>query len=284
MTNTKVNVYNDQNSVYYIMPSAFGTIIGHLSQYHYMGMLGGDTEINLRGAGNNAYLTTGISGARHIQNTGKITSYGASNIVYSGISYVPNWSKTPFQAGRAVRPEFKDKNGNPSSMMQSFINLGSGGINLYGDENVGLFFGDKMGNGIDPKSWEISHRDAERNAGYDRRASYIGIYQGEIDFSAKIGDGLGGGATQTAEGNLTGKDANWVEGGVGIFSQSGQREGIKPTRDLGVPVGVPSYAGNNLDKLDDDKIHALDVGKVDIRFGKNSKNELVYSQASVTNN
>ncbi|AMD94386.1 autotransporter-associated N-terminal domain-containing protein [Leptotrichia sp. oral taxon 847] len=280
MTNTKVDVYNDQNSVYYIMPSAFGTIISHLSHYHYMGALKGKTDINLRGAGNNAYLTTGISGARHIENTGTINSYGASNIVYSGISYVPNWENTKFSAShgatRYVRPEFKDKNNTDSNVMQSYINLGTQGeVNLYGDENVGLFFGDKMG-GVDPKSWEIAHRVAE--AGYERRASYIGIYQGEIDFSAKIGDGLGGGATQTAEGNLTGKDVNWVEGGVGIFSQSGQREGIKPTRDLGVPIGASSgstdYSG--LGTLDNDKIHALDVGKVDIRFGKNSKDGFMF--------
>ena len=279
MENTKVDVYNDQNSVYYIMPSAFGTIIGHLSQYHYMGALKGKTDINLHGAGNNAYLTTGISGARHIENTGKINSYGASNIVYSGISYVPNWSKTPFQAGRTARPEFIDKNGANSNVMQSYINLGTQGeVNLYGDENVGLFFGDLMG-GVDPKSWETAHRDIEQNAGFRRRASYIGIYQGEIDFSAKIGNGLGG-ATQTSAGNLTartdgsatGYSNQWVEGGVGIFSQSGQREGIVPTRDLGVPSG--SYG--NIDKLDNDKIHALDVGKVNIQFGKNSKNGFMF--------
>ncbi|WP_369711741.1 autotransporter-associated N-terminal domain-containing protein [Leptotrichia sp. HSP-334] len=288
MTNTKVNVYNDQNSVYYIMPSAFGTIISHLSRYHYMGMLGGDTEINLHGTGNNAYLTTGISGARHIQNTGKITSYGASNIVYSGISYVPNWSKTIFQGGRAARPEFIDKNGANSNVMQSYIHLGTQGeVNLYGDENVGLFFGDKMG-GAEPKSWEIAHRDAEgtTGAGYSRRASYIGIYQGEIDFSAKIGDALGGGATQTSAGNLTtrangsttGYSDQWVEGGVGIFSQSGQRPDIIPTIHLGVPVsasyGATNYSG--LATLDTDAIHALDVGKVNIQFGKYSKNGFMF--------
>ena len=228
MENTNVDVYNDQNSVYYIMPSAFGTIIGHLSHYHYMGALKGETNINLRGTGNNAYLTTGISGARHIENTGKINSYGASNIVYSGISYVPNWENTKFSAShgatRYIRPEFKDKNGTNSNVMQSYINLGTQGeVNLYGDENVGLFFGDKMG-GVDPKSWETQHRDAEDNANYKRRASYIGIYQGEIDFSAKIGDGLGEGTTQTSAGNLSAKGYSdqWVEGGVGIFSQSGQ--------------------------------------------------------------
>ena len=276
MNKNEVNIYNDQNSAFYIMPSAFGTIIGHLSPYHYMGALRGETDIYMRGSGNNAYLTTGISGARHIENEGKIESYGASNIIYSGISYVPNWSKTKFQSGRTPRIEFENKN-----VMQSFIQLGNkGSVNLYGDENVGLFFGDKMPGTKNPKSWEIQHRNAEDSKNYVRRASYIGIYQGEIDFSAKIGDGLGGGVTQTDEGNLskTGYTDQWVDGGVGIFSQSGQREGIKPTRDLGVPIGA-SYSGIDyagLSTLDDDKIHALDVGKVNIQFGKNSKNGFMF--------
>lgn len=43
--------------------------------------------------------------------------------------------------------------------------------------------------GADPKSWEKSHRDAEfKNANYLRKASFIGIYQGEIELHAKIGE------------------------------------------------------------------------------------------------
>ena len=58
---------------------------------------------------------------------------------------------------------------------------------------VGLFFGSKMG-GADPKSWEKPHRDAEFNptnpgaTKYLRKASFIGIYQGEIELHAKIGE------------------------------------------------------------------------------------------------
>ena len=66
---------------------------------------------------------------------------------------MPDWSKTWYQnrggSPRTPRPEYGNKN-----IMRSVIKLGTGGgqVNLYGDENVGLFFGSKMG-GNDPKSW-----------------------------------------------------------------------------------------------------------------------------------
>ncbi len=243
MKNTTVNVYNEQNSVYFIMPSAYGTIahylvVGGNSDNFYIGGLKGKTDVNLYGSGNSVYLSTGISGARHIENDGNIVSDGASNIVYSGLSYVPTWANTWFQTrgGTITRA---NQAGYSSNIMQSVIKLGtgSGSVNLYGDENVGLFFGSKMG-GSNPKSWEIGHRNAEDNAGYTRKASYIGIYQGEIDLNAQIGTATSStGAAQTA-GNLSGKDANLVEGAVGVFVQSGQRAGISPTRDLGVPVNA----------------------------------------------
>ena len=102
MDNTEVNVYNDQNSVFYIMPAAYGTIAKYLTQTgysnnFYIGGLKGSTNVNLYGTGNNVYLSTGISGARHIENKGIINSDGASNIVYSNIGYTPDWSKTWYQ-------------------------------------------------------------------------------------------------------------------------------------------------------------------------------------------
>ena len=73
MNHTTVNVYNDQNSVFFIMPSAYGTIAKYLSaggdhDNFYIGGLKGSTDVNLYGTGNNVYLSTGISGARHIEN------------------------------------------------------------------------------------------------------------------------------------------------------------------------------------------------------------------------
>jgi apoptosis inducing membrane protein len=287
MSDTNIDVYNDQNSVYYIMPSAYGTLARYLSpgganDNFYIGGLKGKTNVNLHGSGNSVYLSAGISGARHIENTGKIDSDGASNIVYSGIGYVPDWSKTWYQnrggSPRTPRPEYGNKN-----IMRSVIKLGTGGgqVNLYGDENVGLFFGSKMG-GNDPKSWEKNNRIAEfQTKDYIRKASFIGIYQGEIEFHAKIGEktSVSGAAQKTITssnlngGNLNGNDPDFVEGGVGIFSQSGQREGISPTRDLGVPINASN--GNDythIGTLEDDTIHNLEVGNLDVRFGSKSKN------------
>ena len=272
MTNTKVDVYGKENSVFYIMPSAWGTISEGYTDSgrrpYYIGSLEGTTNVNLHGSGNNVYLSTGISGARWIQNDGDINSYGASNIVYSGMSYVPNWEHTYYQKTYY--------NTATHQKMQSKIQLSK--VNLLGDENVGLFFGSKMG-GPNPKSWEPNHRNAEDGKSYIRSASYIGIYQGEIDIAAKIGT-----STPTSEGKLnkTGYTDATVDGAVGVFVQSGQRTGISPTRDLGVPHAkagysqLPSDISNSdykrLASLDDDKIHNLEISKIDIHFGKYSKN------------
>ena len=273
MTNTEVTVYGKENSVFYIMPSAWGTIsegyTNSVRRKFYIGSLEGTTNVNLYGSGNNVYLSAGISGVRWIQNDGDINSYGASNIVYSGMSYVPNWEHTYYQKEYYNTAPKNEK-------MQSKIQLSK--INLLGDENIGLFFGSKM-SGNEPKSWETHHRNAEDGKGYIRKASYIGIYQGEIDIGAKIGVNA-----PRAEGKLnkTGYTDTTVDGAVGVFVQSGQRTGISPTRDLGVPHAKAGYAQlpadqfdsdyKRLASLDDDKIHNLEISKIDIHFGKYSKN------------
>ncbi|EEO41101.2 hypothetical protein FSCG_01814 [Fusobacterium vincentii 4_1_13] len=290
LANTKVNVYNDQNTVFFIMPSAYGTIAKYLSaggahDNFYIGGLKGSTDVNLYGTGNNVYLSTGISGARHIENKGIINSDGASNIVYSGIGYVPDWSKTWYQTrGNSINRALQD--GYTKNIMRSVIKLGtgSGSVNLYGDENVGLFFGSKMG-GADPKVWESEHRNAEFGSGkYIRSASYIGIYQGEIELHAKIGEKTSSTGKDQVNGvgniyETNGKkyDPKFVEGAVGIYSESGQREGIDPIRDLGVPTQATyksDYA--NIGSLNKDTIHNLQVGKVDVRFGSKSKNGFMF--------
>ena len=61
------------------MPAAYGTIAAYLSKggshdNFYIGGLKGSTNVNLYGTGNSVYLSTGISGARHIENEGIINS------------------------------------------------------------------------------------------------------------------------------------------------------------------------------------------------------------------
>ena len=266
MHNTNVNVYGKDNAVYYIMPAAFKTISKYTDSNYHLGAIQGETNVKMYGTGNTVYLSSGISAARLIKNTGKIELEGASNIVYSSFSYAPTWEVGVY--------------GGKAGKMNSLIQFNQN-VELYGDENVGLFFGSKIGGS--PKSWETADRDAESNAGYLRKASYIGIYQGEIDVKARVGGQLAidpTATTQTASGQLVedltnptapkykGYTDKTVDGGVGIYVTSGQRKGIDVLKDMGVPVSVTP----TLDDLKLDPIHNLEVGKMDISFGKYSKN------------
>ena len=266
MHNTNVNVYGKDNTVYYIMPAAFKTISKYTDSNYHLGAIQGETNVKMYGTGNTVYLSSGISAARLIKNTGKIELEGASNIVYSSFSYAPTWEVGVY--------------GGKAGKMNSLIQFNQN-VELYGDENVGLFFGSKIGGS--PKSWETADRDAESNAGYLRKASYIGIYQGEIDIKARVGGQLAinpSATTQTASGQLVedltnpanpkykGYTDKTVDGGVGLYVTSGQRKGIDVLKDMGVPVSVTP----TLDDLKLDPIHNLEVGKMDISFGKYSKN------------
>ncbi|WP_315344047.1 autotransporter-associated N-terminal domain-containing protein [Leptotrichia wadei] len=266
MHNTNVNVYGKDNAVYYIMPAAFKTISKYTDSNYHLGAIQGETNVKMYGTGNTVYLSSGISAARLIKNDGKMELEGASNIVYSSFSYAPTWEVGVY--------------GGKAGKMNSLIQFNQD-VELYGDENVGLFFGSKIGGS--PKSWEITDRDAESNAGYIRKASYIGIYQGEIDVKARVGGQLAidpVATTQTASGQLVedltnpaapkykGYTDKTVDGGVGLYVTSGQREGIDVLKDMGVPVSVTP----TLVALKDDPIHNLEVGKMDISFGKYSKN------------
>ena len=266
MHNTNVNVYGKDNAVYYIMPAAFKTISKYTDSNYHLGAIQGETNVKMYGTGNTVYLSSGISAARLIKNTGKIELEGASNIVYSSFSYAPTWEVGVY--------------GGKAGKMNSLIQFNQN-VELYGDENVGLFFGSKIGGS--PKSWETADRDAESNAGYLRKASYIGIYQGEIDIKARVGGQLAinpSATTQTASGQLVedltnpanpkykGYTDKTVDGGVGLYVTSGQRKGIDVLKDMGVPVSVTP----TLDDLKLDPIHNLEVGKMDINFGKYSKN------------
>ena len=266
MYNTNVNVYGKDNAVYYIMPAAFKTISKYTDSNYHLGAIQGETNVKMYGTGNTVYLSSGISAARLIKNTGKIELEGASNIVYSSFSYAPTWEVGVY--------------GGKAGKMNSLIQFNQN-VELYGDENVGLFFGSKIGGS--PKSWETADRDAESNAGYIRKASYIGIYQGEIDVKARVGGQLAidpTATTQTASGQLVedltnpanpkykGYTDKTVDGGVGLYVTSGQRKGIDVLKDMGVPVSVTP----TLVALKDDPIHNLEVGKIDISFGKYSKN------------
>ena len=305
LDNITVNMYNSDNMGFYNMPIARYTYKYFRTGKEWRTSVGGFTgkaNVNVYGKNNSVYLTTGISYMKHWENEGLIQSDGASNIVYSSFSYAPTLSKL-------VSPTSVDY-----SKYTNTVKLEN--IKLYGDENIGMYFGSRM-KGNAAKVHREWGNELEGVYGFNSKAAHIGVYQGEIDFSAKIGEKLtiDNQNQQTAEGNLnnTGYTDKTVDGAVGIFSESGQRVGIVARGDImeetppsqatilanaadpkykkwflhpwnpGTQELLPvdytkvgsaySYAYYN--DYSKDPIHNLEVAKLDIRFGKYSKNGIM---------
>ena len=309
LDNVTVNMYNSDNMGFYNMPVARYTykywIVGAdgvSREWRVLaGGFSGKANVNMYGRNNSVYLTTGMSYMKHWENEGLIQSDGASNIVYSSFSYAPTLSKLVNPAGAEYL-----KNTN-------MIKLSN--VKLYGDENIGMYFGSRIKGDIAKVHMEAPN-EIESLYGYNNKAAHIGIYQGEIDFSAKIGERLtiNNQNKQTTEGNLNnvGYTNETVDGAVGIFSESGQRVGIVARGDImegptptaaeinahktdpawdrwfwhkwnvttqqieidktGYGAGFYYAASNDFSK---DPIHNLEVAKLDIRFGKYSKNGIM---------
>ena len=304
--NVTVNMYNSDNMGFYNMPVArytykYGKNVGGIGREWRVlaGGFSGKANVNMYGRNNSVYLTTGLSYMKHWQNEGLIQSDGASNIVYSSFSYAPTLSKLVNPAGVGYLHN------------TNMIRLSN--VKLYGDENIGMYFGSRIKGNVAKVHMEGAN-ELESVYGYNNKAAHIGLYQGEIDFSAKIGEKLtiDNQAQQTAEGNLNnaGYTNETVDGAVGIFSESGQRVGIVARGDV-MEGPTPTAAEINAHKTDPawarwffqkwdgtslqldttrlassygyangndfskDPIHNLEVAKLDIRFGKYSKNGIM---------
>ena len=307
--NVTVNMYNSDNMGFYNMPVArytykYGKNVGGIGREWRVlaGGFSGKANVNMYGRNNSVYLTTGLSYMKHWQNEGLIQSDGASNIVYSSFSYAPTLSKL-------VSPTSVDY-----SKYTNTVKLAN--VKLYGDENIGMYFGSRM-KGNAAKVHREWGNELEGVYGFNSKAAHIGLYQGEIDFSAKIGEKLtiDNQNQQTAEGNLNnaGYTNETVDGAVGIFSESGQRVGIVARGDImeETPPSQATILANAADPkykkwflhpwnpgtqellpvdytkvgsaygyayyndYSKDPIHNLEVAKLDIRFGKYSKNGIM---------
>ena len=183
LDNVTVNMYNSDNMGFYNMPVARYTykywIIGDdgvRREWRVLaGGFSGKANVNMYGRNNSVYLTTGMSYMKHWENQGLIQSDGASNIVYSSFSYAPTLSKliSPTDPGYLHNT--------------NMIKLSN--IKLYGDENIGMYFGSRI-KGNAAKVHMEGANELESVYGYNNKAAHIGLYQGEIDFSAKIGEKL----------------------------------------------------------------------------------------------
>lgn len=265
----KANVQGNDNTIFYIYPTVYGNITStSYNSYKQRGGFIGKVDADIKSQNNAIYSVIGVSGSFDIDSQGKYRFEGANNLVYSGLGYSPNFEKLkgtgtiidPYNTG--LKPSIKLTTA-PES---------------YGDGNVIMFF--NWGKDLkETTSWS----DTDESQRVAWRKSGVGIYQGEINAKAKIGEYLNleqaenkpnASDTQTTPGNTL-YDNKYVENNVGIFARSGQRSGqglekITPSTDLGAESAVAN--GVNFDK---DEIHSLQVNDIDIQFGKYSRNGIM---------
>lgn len=269
----KANVQGNDNTIFYIYPTVYGNITStSYNSYKQRGGFIGKVDADIKSQNNAIYSVIGVSGSFDIDSQGKYRLEGANNLVYSGLGYSPDFQKLK-------------KTGANTGTIEDAYNTGlKPSIKLttapesYGDGNVIMFF-----------NWgkDLSTTTSWSDAGTGQRTAWeksgVGIYQGEINAKAKIGEYLNleqaenkpnASDTQTTPGNTL-YDNKYVENNVGIFARSGQRSGqglekITPSTDLGAESAVAN--GVNFDK---DEIHSLQVNDIDIQFGKYSRNGIM---------
>ena len=275
--NIKVDIQGNENTLFYIYPHSYNGLVnnsvGDYNAFAQRGAFIGEVNADIKSQKNAIYSVMGLSGGLNITSTGTYKLEGSNNLVYSGLGYSPSFQN--FIGNDAAHGYVSDRY---KTGMTPVINLKTA-PESYGDGNVIMYFSDLL---------------PDKAAGYTETTVYdgndnnwkktkIGIFQGEVRASARIGEKLNidGTATQTAEGNkiqqangtLTNGDNKYVENNVGILAQSGQRGAltaggrtIVPTEDL----GAAGFAW-----VDQDKIHALYVNDIDVTFGKYSKGGLM---------
>ena len=258
LDNVDVTVTGEYNSVFYGYPSSYyslGLNDGDYNSWHQRGEYNGSLTANINEKNNYIYTVLGVQGAFKIKSTGDYNINSDSDIVYLGLGYSPNWENLRGSGSVKDQPYAKvDADMTPSIQLSK--------TNVNGNKNAILYFGNRYG------SAAIPHFDGNRTdvGNNDKWAkSIIGIYQGEIDVNANIG------TTSASEGN------------VGVYSKSGQRKGIVPTKDLGAPDSAArATQGNRHPDYDLDKVHNLEIGAAKIYFGKYSTDGVMFASESGT--
>ena len=284
--NIKVDIQGNENTLFYIYPTSYGGVVkkepAAVNDYNSFAQRGafiGQVNADIKSQKNVIYSIMGVSGSFNMTSTGTYKLEGSNNLVYSGLGYSPNFQN--FIGNDPTHGHVSDRY---KTGMTPVINLKTA-PESYGDGNVIMYFSDL----IRDNEGEYSQTNVYRNLSATSteyknwRKSKIGIFQGEVRASARIGEklNLDGTATQTvvgnkiqqADGTLIDGDNKYVENNVGILAQSGQRGAltaggrtIVPTEDLGA-TGFPW--------VDQDKIHGLYVNDIDVTFGKYSKGGLM---------
>lgn len=274
LTDVKLDVAGNRNTVFFIFPTQYKTITDTSFGARYQrGGFEGYLSTDMVSKNNIVYSVLGASGSFGIDSKGTYRLEGADNLVYAGLGYSADFSK--FSGTGNIL------SGSPNDW-KPFIKLTTP-VESYGDSNVILFFNStlKSSNNLNPwkkleeqSPWQTFNAD---KTGWFK--TVLGIYQGEIEARAKIGDQAqidANKTTQTSDGNTEG-NAHYVEKNVGVYAKSGQRDGIKPSEDLGATLAQTKNA-----KFDNDLIHNLQINNAEITFGKYSKDGIMLASENGT--
>ena len=261
INNSTVTIENGYNSVFFGYPGSYYTMGINNNDYHSYNQRGGysgNLKVNINANNNYIHSVMGVQGSFKLDHTGDYNIKGNGNLAYLGIGYTPNWQNLKGSG---------DVTSNPSTNMTPSIQLGigTGKINVDGNSNVGLFFENRYSNFQTGGRLPFDVRGTFTANAW--RPSVIGIYQGEVAVGMKVGE------NSASKGN------------VGVYSRSGQREGIVPITDLGAPTAAQraeakGYAGSQSKGLPDynlDKIHNLEIAKTEIYFGKHAVDSIMFA-------
>ena len=275
--NVKVNIdkNSDENTLFYIYPSEYSNI--GLSNYEQEGSFLGKVNAEIRSNKNIIYGFMGLTRSFDIDSEGSYELEGSGNIVYSGMGWSPN--NKPLLNSTDPGRNRKITDAYNTGMVPSI--KFSEPPKSYGDNNIILYFSDL----INSSNVDIYASKAGAS-GTNWAKTTLGIYQGEINAAARIGEKLSiDGGNSVDQSATRGNQLNYVnsnkftENNVGIFAQSGQRGAvagreITPSEDLGAVGGYNYY--------DKDHIHNLQIADIDITFGKYARNGIMIAAKNGT--
>ena len=270
INNSTVNIENEYNSVFFGYPGSYYTMGIDNVDYHSYNQRGGysgNLKVNINANNNYIHSVMGVQGSFKLDNSGDYDIKGNGNLAYLGVGYTPNWQNL-----KGSGDVTSDPNTNMTPSIQ--LGLGTGKINVDGNSNVGLFFENRYSNFQTGGRLPFNVRGTFTADGW--RPSVIGIYQGEIAVGMKVGE------NSASTGN------------VGVYSRSGQREGIVPETDLGTPTAAqrteaagyattegatrkPGHVSKGLPDYNLDKIHNLEIAKTEIYFGKHAVDSIMFA-------
>ena len=285
--NVKINLKKDNNTVFNIVGWQEVDLNGFGRQFATK--IYGSADITADTQNNTIYALTVYNPAVTIKNTGNLIFNGASNIGFSVLSWNPDRSKYIDK----TYPNWQSQHAEVSKDSYESKIITSNPIQMYGDENVGIFFSAKK---TDRTSTNSPNVAADKKEG-------VGIHQGTFDLKMEIGRYLNSDTTASSQSDAgqlskSGYTPTTVDGNVGVFVQSGQREGIniigatKSLSDGGQRVGDGRAwngetqscifegkavgAGAKCDVTSPDSIHDLYMDKFNITFGKYAKNGFMF--------